>query len=95
MNGKQRTALEKVHKALEALEQEELKGETSWVFASRQQIEMFRSELKKMASELAANNMPPTRERSSGMGRVIADSWPLTSSIAEAILVAESAYKSV
>lgn len=86
-------ALIKLNEALIALEKEALKGEGAWVFVSAQQLEMFRSELKRMLTNLEAETLPPKAERLSGMGRVIVDSWPLGSSLGETIIDAERAYK--
>lgn len=39
------------------------------------------------------NKLPPTSERSTGMGRMIVDSWPDNSELGNILLIVEQAYR--
>lgn len=58
-----------------------------------QQLAAFQKELTRMLSELESSDLRPLSQRSSSMGRVIVDSWPLGSELGELIIRAEGAYR--
>lgn len=60
--------------------------------ASRTMLETFRLQLKAMADNVTRGTLPPRGTRKAGMGRVIADSWPLDHPLGEAIVFAEQTY---
>lgn len=56
------------------------------------QLLKMRSQLEEMQGQLSSGNLPSRDSRTRGLGRVIADSWPLGSELGEVILAAEQAY---
>lgn len=59
----------------------------------KEQLYRFRLNLEQMLNEVRSNTLPPKPARDRGMGRIIVDSWPLTSETGNAIARAEQAYK--
>ncbi|WP_269859640.1 hypothetical protein [Streptomyces sp. RPT161] len=56
------------------------------------QLTKFRQTLESMKHQIESNAVPPRAQRLTGMGRVIADSWPFDSELAALILEAERRY---
>jgi hypothetical protein len=94
MKNRVEAAVQKINVALEALNREATLREDEWVFSSPQQVAMFRSELERMKRDLKSSADSSNDKKSPGMGRVIADSWPLTSELGALIIAAEKAYES-
>jgi hypothetical protein len=60
--------------------------------SSTGQLTQIRSQLTRIADQLASPELPPKEQRVRGMGRVIADSWPYDSPLGAVILKAEQLY---
>ncbi|MBI4661065.1 MAG: hypothetical protein HY735_19715 [Verrucomicrobia bacterium] len=58
------------------------------------QLLTCKQQLQAMIAELESGSLPPKDERLRGMGHMIADSWPTDSTLADALLLAEQAYRS-
>ena len=56
------------------------------------QLIKFRVNLESMRNALSSGRLPPKGERSLGMSKVIADSWPFDSSVGRLIIRAERLY---
>jgi hypothetical protein len=56
------------------------------------QMEECRRHLDIMLQQIESGNLPPQEDRESGMGHMIADSWP-ASRLGEALSQAEQAYR--
>ena len=61
---------------------------------SPDQLVVFRNSLVDAIKRLENDLLPPKSSRHFGIGRVIADSWPLTSKLGGLLIEAEAAYKS-
>lgn len=59
------------------------------------QLRKCEKQLRSMLNDLETNTYTRKEYRETGMGRMIIDSWPLSSSIGEAILGAEMAYLAI
>jgi len=90
MNEKQLAVLHLIEAALEDIADELAKEQD--LVADRRTLVAFQRELQAMESEIKANQMPPSQQRRRGMGRVIADSWPLSSALGLKVTSAEQRY---
>ena len=59
------------------------------------QLRKCEKQLRSMLNNLETNTYPRKENRETGMARMIVDSWPLSSSIGDAILGAEQAYLAI
>lgn len=91
MTKKKETVVELLAMAIEGIASE-LSKEDSNLVASRVTLEAFRLQLQKMIADVESDDLRVSINRRSGMGRVIADSWPLAHPLGERILAAEMAY---
>jgi hypothetical protein len=79
--------------AIEAIDEELRAHEVGRGHVSNaRQLAAFRSSLESMKHQIDSGAMPPRAERLTGMGRVIADSWPFNSELGALILEAEQRY---
>jgi hypothetical protein len=58
------------------------------------QLDACKEELCEMLAQLESGCLPPPNQRLRGMGHMIADSWPINSTLGDALLLAEQAYRS-
>lgn len=56
------------------------------------QLIKFRMNLESMRNALSSGRLPPKAERSPGMSKVVADSWPFDSRVGRLIIRAERLY---
>ncbi|MDY0019333.1 MAG: hypothetical protein RBT47_04950 [Anaerolineae bacterium] len=79
-----------IKKAIETLD-ETLESEALTPIGpmSRDQLQWFRNLLLQMLDDVENNRAPDGK---SGMGHIIADSWPLDAPLSEPLLAAEQAY---
>lgn len=90
MIDKQLATLQSISEALAGIAGELGKAED--LVADRSTLEAFQGELQCMEAEIRANKLPSSLQRRRGMGRVIADSWPLASPLGATIISAEQRY---
>ncbi len=95
MNRIQRT-LELSNHALVLLEEEIRRHDqgTGTVGTLPQLLECKR-QLREMITQVETGKVPSRAERLYGMGHMVADSWPLTTELGEALLAAEQAYRAL
>ena len=58
-------------------------------------IENVKKKLLQILEELEENNIPDKSIRISGLGRMVIDTWPLNSELAELVVKTEQAYLSL
>lgn len=58
------------------------------------QLDACKEQLGEMLDQLESGHLPPPNQRLRGMGHMIADSWPTNSTLGDALLLAEQAYRS-
>lgn len=88
-----RKALAAAERALRGIEQElERHAAGRGTVGDPGQLDRLRGQLVLMARELAAPPLPPEEQRSRGIGRVVADSWPHYHPLGGMILAAEQLY---
>lgn len=93
---KKQSALDAVETAIAAIDDEISehvagRGRVS----SLLQLDAFHADLEAMKRQLLSDTVPPRDHRLTGMGRVIADSWPFDSPLGASLLRAEQQYLSV
>lgn len=59
------------------------------------QLAAIREELENWAREITSGAVTPRSARNSGLGRMITDSWPLSSKLGQVVLAAEESYVSL
>ena len=60
--------------------------------SNTRQLEKFRVTLESIKRQIESEAVPPRAERLTGIGHVIADSWPFDSELGALILEAEQRY---
>ncbi|WKJ90898.1 hypothetical protein QZJ86_01875 [Methylomonas montana] len=90
---KRDVALQRINEAIIAIQEELKRCEFGKEGVSNpHQLVVFLQELRQMESELGNRDPALPRKRTHGLGRVIADSWPLGSVLGDLIVRAEIAY---
>ncbi|MFF4506636.1 hypothetical protein [Streptomyces sp. NPDC001401] len=86
-------ALDATERALSGVDEElERHATGQGSVSSAGQLTWIRSQLTRIADQLASPELPPKEQRACGVGRVITDSWPCDSRLSAAILEAEQLY---
>ena len=57
------------------------------------QLRSFESHLQEILAQLESGHIPPSNMRKLGMGKAIADCWPLDSELGDLLSSAEQAYQ--
>lgn len=79
--------------ALNAVEAEQEKHNAGRGSVSNgQQLELIRSKLLTMSTQISSGDVPPKEERIRGIGRMVTDSWPLNNELGEVLIEAEQRY---
>lgn len=92
MNVKLKIALRCVQEALNAINQTIETFDFDNSFTSVTQLYLFKTELERIKTEIETSELIPQNQRSSWMGKIICDGWPLEDSLGELIVKAENEY---